>query len=227
MKLLTDIPFEIDTADLLKKVRAEPGTGDAASVETLIARAAKIGRPKAMYRESWVDAVDGDTVTIDGIAFESRTLAMNLDGVGRVFPFIATCGRELDEAGAESDDFLADFWWDTIKAALLAAAIKYMNSHLDTHFLLPKTSAMSPGSGDTDVWPIEQQRGLFALFGGRAVDIGVELTGSFLMIPNKTISGIRFTTESDFRSCKVCRRENCVSRSAVFDRELWESIQRG
>jgi len=84
---------------------------------------------------------------------------------------------------------------------------------------------MSPGSGDVDVWPIEQQRELFALFGGGAKDIGVELTDSYLMIPNKTVSGIRFPAGTDFRTCQVCRREICESRSAPFDRELWERIR--
>jgi hypothetical protein len=55
--------------------------------------------------------------------------------------------------------------------------------------------------------------------------IGVVLTDSFLMIPNKSVSGIRFQTETDFRSCQVCRREVCPSRSAPFDKALWESLQ--
>jgi hypothetical protein len=87
---------------------------------------------------------------------------------------------------------------------------------------------MSPGSGDADTWPIQQQADLFALLGG--IDevrkqSGVELTDSFLMIPNKTVSGIQFPTETDFRSCQVCHREGCPSRSAPFDAKLWEMMQ--
>jgi hypothetical protein len=53
----------------------------------------------------------------------------------------------------------------------------------------------------------------------------VELTDSFLMIPNKTVSGIYFPTERDFRTCQVCHREKCPNRRAPFDQTLWESIQ--
>ncbi len=65
--------------------------------------------------------------------------------------------------------------------------------------------------------PIEQQRGLFALLGDVEQAIGVRLTESFLMIPNKTTSGILFPTEADFRSCEVCHRENCPARHAPFN----------
>jgi hypothetical protein len=84
---------------------------------------------------------------------------------------------------------------------------------------------MHPGSGDASVWPIEQQGPLFSLLGDVTGAIGVELTDSFLMVPNKSVSGVRFATEIDFRSCQLCHREGCPSRSAAFDPELWRSVQ--
>ncbi len=84
---------------------------------------------------------------------------------------------------------------------------------------------MHPGSGDADVWPIEQQGELFALLGDIPGRLGVELTETYLMIPNKTVSGIYFPTEADFRSCQVCRRTACPNRAAAFDQVLWDSIQ--
>jgi len=45
------------------------------------------------------------------------------------------------------------------------------------------------------------------------------------MVPNKTISGIRFPTERDFHACQVCHRENCPSRGAPFDADMWAAIQ--
>jgi hypothetical protein len=84
---------------------------------------------------------------------------------------------------------------------------------------------MSPGSGDANVWPITQQRELFSLFSNVEALVGVRLTDSFLMLPNKTVSGIRFQTETDFESCELCHRESCVGRRAPFNRELWESLQ--
>ena len=68
---------------------------------------------------------------------------------------------------------------------------------------------------------------LFSLLGDAPADIGVTLTDSYLMVPNKTISGIRFPTSVDFRSCQVCHREDCPSRSAPFDQALWDAAEHG
>ena len=180
-----------------------------------------------MYRVSYVEDRGEDSVTIDCVTFTSRVLRVNLDKVERVFPFIATCGKEIDEIDLASGDFIKQFWIDTIKEIALVFICRYLNEHLNRRYALRKTSSMSPGSGDIDIWPIEQQRGLFSLFGNAYELIGVELTDSFLMIPNKSVSGIRFPTEIDFRSCQVCHRENCTSRSSPFDRILWETYRRG
>jgi len=222
---LTRIPFELDSPALMKRVHVEPDTEDAAEFEELVNRARDVAKPKALYAESFVEAKGEDTIRIGGVTFTSRALRKNLDAVERVFPVIATCGHEVDLARQPSGDPLKEFWWETIKMDLLMSARKPLDEHLKRKFLLGKMSTMSPGAGDATVWPIEQQRELFALLGDVKGRIGVELTASCLMVPNKTVSGIRFPTETDFRSCQVCRRAVCPSRSAPFDKELWESIQ--
>lgn len=120
---------------------------------------------------------------------------------------------------------LQEFWWDLIKTQLLGAANRHLSNHLHHRFRLGKTATMRPGSGDATVWPIEQQKGLFALLGTVQEELGVRLTESCLMMPNKTISGIMFAAETDFRSCEVCHREVCPSRHAPFNEALWEALQ--
>ena len=225
MEALDDIPFDLDAESLMKQLRVEPGTDDAREFRDLLETAKAAGRPKAVYAECFIEAKDDETVRIDGVTFTSRTLRRNLDAVERVFPFVATCGHELDEVIPVKGDFLKDYWRDAVKASLLGFATRHLSDHLHRKFRLGGTSTMSPGSGDATVWPIEQQEMLFGLLGDVRGRIGVRLTDSFLMVPNKTVSGIRFPTEKDFRSCQVCHREKCPSRSAGFDRELWASIQ--
>ena len=225
VEALTSIPFQLDASSLMKRLRVPPDTEDARELEELVRAARDVAKPKALLAESFVEARGEDTVRIDGITFTSRALRKNLDAVERVFPWIATCGREVDLARPLSGDPLEGFWWETIKTDLLKSARKYLRAYLTRRFLLGKTSTMSPGAGDASVWPIEQQRELFALLGDVKGQIGVELTESFLMVPNKTVSGICFPTETDFRSCQVCRRADCPSRSAPFDEQRWQSIQ--
>ena len=224
MQILADIPFDLDSQPLLKRAHLSPDSADAADFERLVQMARTVGRPKAGYREAFIDAKGEQTVTIEGVTFTSRMLRKNLEWAERVFAFLATCGRELDQVAPAADDMLTAFWWDLIKGELLSVATRYLAEHLDRKHLLPPTSTMHPGSGDVAVWPIEQQRELFALLGDVPGQIGVELTDTYLMIPNKTVSGIRFPTENSFRSCQVCRRPVCPNRAAAFDEALWASL---
>lgn len=225
MNILSTIPFTLDADRIMAEAHVETGSDDAAELLALIERARDIGRPKAGYAVCFVTGRDGDQVRIDGISFQSRTLAHQLKNVERVFPHVATCGAEMDRAAPADGDMVKTFWWDVIKSRLLGAAHDYLNTHLHRQYRLGKTAVMRPGSGDALVWPIEQQAGLFALLGAVQRDLGVELLASSLMAPNKTISGILFPTETDFRSCEVCHRDACPSRQASFNQALWDTLQ--
>jgi len=222
---ITDIPFELDEKTLAAKARVKPGTVDATDFFALTAQVKEIGRPKAIYRQTYIESREGDTVTIEGVPFQSRVLRSNLDDVERVFPYVVTCGAEVDELIEIPDgNFLMDYWLDTIKEALLDAGYRHLEDLLKHRYSLGQTSTMSPGGVDAFVWPIEQQGELFSLLGNTEDLIGVELTDSFLMRPNKSLSGIRFQTEIDYQSCRLCPREGCPRRSAAFDAHLRRSL---
>ena len=227
MAVLAEIPFSLEHHVLLERLHTDADTDDGREFGEMVDRARQAAKPKAIYRESFVEARTDDTVTLDGVTFTSRAMVVNLEDVHRVFAFVATCGREIDDLGLASGDFVKQYWVDTIKAALLSASVRHLNAHLTKTYALGKTSSMSPGSGDVTVWPIEQQRLLFELLGDVEGSIGVQLTDSCLMLPNKTVSGIRFPKEVDFRSCQLCHRDNCPSRGAPFDEALWQSMEHG
>jgi hypothetical protein len=79
---------------------------------------------------------------------------------------------------------------------------------------------MHPGS--LQDWPVQEQGPLFALLGEAAPAIGVELTPSYLMVPTKSVSGIRFPLEESFESCQLCSRPNCPNRRAPYEEGLYE-----
>ena len=78
---------------------------------------------------------------------------------------------------------------------------------------------MNPGSGNTGLWPLAQQKPLFELIGDVEASIGVRLTPSLLMLPNKSVSGILFPTEVHFETCQLCTREDCPRRRAPYQGE--------
>lgn len=225
IKTLTEIPFSLDADQIVAQSHVEAGSSIAADLPSLIELAEKIGHPKAAFALCFITNRDEDKVHINDVCFTSRTLALNLESTERIFPFVATCGHELDQGFLDKGDMIKEFWWDLIKTCLLVAANEYLNNYLIRKFLLGKIVAMHPGSGDVSIWPIEQQKNLFSLFDNADKEIGVQLTDSFLMVPNKTVSGIIFPSEKDFRTCEVCHRENCPSRHAEFNKYLWEEIQ--
>jgi len=221
---LVEIPFELNVDKLMKEAHVRPGSSYAAEFVALCEQAHGMGRPKAVYRVAYIDGRDGDCVTLDGVTFTSRVLAMNLAAVERAFAFVVTCGMELDSYIIESGDLLKKFWWDAIKENVLRCAYDYLFDYLARTYRLEKIATMHPGSADLEVWPIEQQVELFCLLGNGPSSIGVKLSESCLMSPIKTISGLVFATQTGFQSCQVCQRENCPGRRASFDEALWKEV---
>jgi len=165
----------------------------------------------------------GDSGGQEGRArFVSKVLRANLDEVERVFPYVATCGQELDAIPVAGDDIFAQFCRDTLKEMALHAAMAHLITHLKEAYSLETLVSMNPGSGDINVWPIQQQRELFAFFGDVPESIGVVLTDSCLMVPNKSVSGLFYPSEDGFQSCQLCHREKCPNRRAPFDPHLWQ-----
>jgi hypothetical protein len=187
-------------------------------VDAIVKHGLAAARPKAMYKVCFIDARTEDSVELGGVRFTSRILSRNLSEVERVFPYVATCGIEMDRVEGADNNGLAQYWLDGLKEMALRAAVAHLKEHIAARFGLKtdKMSTMNPGSGNRNVWPISQQRQLFRLLGDVEGSIGVRLTASFLMTPNKTVSGIIFPTEIPFVTCQLCTRENCPRRRAEY-----------
>ena len=105
-EVLADIPVELDAESLMQRVHVERDCDDAREFEALVRRARETAKPKAVYRECFVEGRGDGTVTLTGVTFTSRTLRRNLDKAERVFAFVCTCGRELDRVEPAAGDFL-------------------------------------------------------------------------------------------------------------------------
>jgi len=217
--IIDAIPFEVELGQFLRSLHIEEGDSDAERVRELLAAARAVARPRAMFRESYVDSKADASVVIDGITLSSRVLRVNLGEAHRAFPFLATCGTELDAWSGTITDMFQRYWADKIKEHALGCAIKAVNDAITQRYSLGVTTTMTPGS--LDDWPISQQSALFALLGRPREAIGVTLTDSFLMVPTKSVSGLRFPAEVTFESCQLCPREKCPGRRARYDKDLF------
>ena len=218
--VLDCIPFRVDLPELLKTVHIAAEGEDALRVKELAQAAEAVARPRAICRAAYIESKGEESVVIEGVAFKSRILRVNLDPVHRVFPYVATCGTELEQWSASLGGMLEPFWGDAIKRMALSAAFAAIGQHLEDRFHLGKTARMNPGS--LADWPLSEQRPLWELLGNPTKHIGVVLKDSFLMSPIKSVSGIVFPTEVSYENCQLCPCDLCPGRRAPYDKTLYD-----
>lgn len=216
----TDIPFHLDLAGLLQKLRIDGRPEYAERCACLARQGAALARPKAAYRLAGIEHRGPDSVVVDGVTLTSRVLRVNLENVHRVFPFVVTCGAELENWSKSIDDMLERFWADALMEEALRTALDALKADLVRRYGLDRTGMMNPGS--LADWPIEQQADLFRILGGMSEPVGVRLTDSFLMVPVKSVSGLCFPTETRYENCQLCPRPSCPNRRAPYDPDLYE-----
>lgn len=222
-KVLDDIPLQLNLDKIIKELRLTRKEGASTNARKLMEEAESLIRARAVYRVSYIDKKGKDTVEISGITFSSRVLRINLEKVERVFSYIITIGKELEDKASKSDDLLKQFYLETIGDMALYSSMQHLEKHLKSQYGLDKLANMNPGS--LEDWPITEQKLLFSLFQDMEGQIGVKLTENMLMIPRKSISGIYFPTEVNFFSCQLCPRERCQARKAPYDKSLREKYR--
>ena len=211
-----NIPLTFDLERFHRDVRLDAYPELAKELERYLNYAGEVVRPRALLRIAYVqDRGDGE-VTFGGRRFSSEILAYNVKEIHRVFAYTASCGPELYSLDLSAFDPLAVFWHDTFKTRALDAASTFLHEQVKEIYGISQLSSMNPGSGDAEVWPNRQQRELFAVLGDTESLIGVRLTESSLMVPDKSVSGIYFPSEKGYVNCQSCTREICPTRCAEY-----------
>ena len=218
--VLDDIPFKLDFAALLKRLHVPEQSEHAAELRQLADEAEAVGRPRAMYKEVPIESKGDQEVVIEGVRLTSHVLRVNLDQAYKAFPFVATCGVELDSWSPAVEGVLQAYWVDQLRELALRAAINHMRQILTEQHGLVHASMMNPGS--LPDWPLKEQRALFAILGDPGAAIGVQLTRSLLMVPMKSASGLLFPSQDSYENCMLCTRENCPGRRAPYDPDLYD-----
>ncbi|MHB1484422.1 MAG: vitamin B12 dependent-methionine synthase activation domain-containing protein [Saccharofermentanales bacterium] len=215
-----NVILKYDLADILPienalaYLKVDEASGLSEEITELLSEAYRIGRPCAIYRECYVESIDGNDVTIDGVVFTGSLVAEKLAGIHRVFPYVASCGPELANWAESLHDSLENFYANTFNQYVVGFVNKFLLKAITETSGVEKFAALNPGS--LPAWPIKQQKPLFALLGNVEEDIGVKLTPSYLMLPIKSTSGILFPSSSEWFNCMRCRRPDCPGRQAKF-----------
>jgi hypothetical protein len=189
--------------------------GVVAVAEEVLDEAQALLAPAAMYTVVPVSEFRPERVTLEGgAAFEGPLVARALAGATQVAVAMCTIGPALEER--MEDRFVAG---DSLQAMALdgagTAAVGQVSRMIVERARdeaaargLSRGMRASPGQ---EGWPIWQQRVLFGLLPGE--DIGVRLTDSCLMMPQKSVSfviGMGPEMRPDAVTCDFCsKRERC------------------
>ncbi|MBL7166830.1 MAG: hypothetical protein ISS55_10150 [Dehalococcoidales bacterium] len=166
-----------------------------------------------------IDFVIGTNVFIEGgNIFRSQVISGLLNNCEQVAVFALTIEGYLEEATSQlADDGLV------VQARVLDAigsnAVEQVAEHVHNVITdrvgihgLTTSRRFSPGYCD---WSIDQQEMLFRIMNGSSSFI--YLTDRYLMVPQKSISGIigigtRENDVTSYNPCKTCERQECVGR---------------
>jgi len=226
MELIDNVSFSLTAEGVLTYMRTRKHSPQMHDIvrETL-ELVEPVSRPKALYDVAHVERPDDDTVALNGVRFASHVMRVNFDAVERVFPFIATCGVEVDSIPVPREVPLRAYCLDVIKELLMLSAREALKKHINARYAAGRLTHMAPGS--LKDWPLTEQRPLFSLFADVQTLIGVTLTDSCLMIPVKSTSGIFFPTAAEYENCQLCARTNCPRRRAPYDSQLYRKYELG
>ncbi len=190
--------------------------------EELFASASRMLIPVSIHRTAYIQEHQSEQdihrVTVEGRKFRGKALGA-LDDVHRVFPYIASCGNQMESFDGCSVDMIAPYWLEELKLQALMQARDTLMHYVRETYRLQRVQSLNPGSGNTDIWPVEENHGIFSLLGGGDA-AGVRLTESSLMIPAKSVSGMLFSSIKHYDSCEHCEREHCPDRRVPFTHRL-------
>ena len=196
---------------------------DLEQLEKMLREAQTVARPRAMCRVTPIEAKGPDWVELAGVRITSALVGQKLADQEICVLSIATCGPELGAwAQAYKADVMLQFWADEIMLAYLGEAIAGLDTHMKTEiFNGTKYARLSPGS--LKEWPISGQGPLFRVLGaqddgkgGLVSPLGVRLTPSFLMMPEKSVSSLSFLNDTGYVNCAYCPRLRCPNRRVPY-----------
>lgn len=216
--LVDHIEADVKKEDVLARfgMPADHAFGEA--IAEVIEEMKGIANAKLLYGEAKIEARTEDTVTIDGVVFHGRDLVNALEGLDTVYPYLCTCGKELDGAAWGCKDLVKMLYIDNINHFYLRQTAIVLAEKIDNE-LGTVSTCMTPGSFEE--WTLEEQQPLWQLL-NKGENTGVTMNDHGIMNPAKTVAGIRFQAKKGSCNCAICMKHNCENRKEEFSAKVFE-----
>ena len=216
MPIVTDFPFTLDPARVLKRYGRElsslidrPGLRQV--YEAALTEARALIQPGIAYAAHPVVGADGERLIVaDGQALESPVVARLFAGASEVVLAIYTIGPLLEERAAEyhaARNYLPGFALDLVGSAAVDEVGQVVYALIEDLAKPKGLKASIPLNPGTSHWPLSGNKVLTELVPAAA--IGIETLDSGLMRPFKSISfavalGEHVLTPAEGSSCDYC-----------------------
>ena len=126
MNIILNAPFILPREEIQTTLAIKAGSSSEIEFSKILEQVEEIARPKSIYRVAYVENRSQDSVTIENETFHSQAMRLNFDAINRVFPYIATCGPEVDEIPLDEGDILKQYWINAIKLSLLHISFDHL-----------------------------------------------------------------------------------------------------
>jgi len=135
MQVIDNIPIKLELEDVVKKTRIRNmNDGFRETINELLDIARPIAKPKAVFEICRVENRQGDSLEIGGKRFTSHVLSVNLENTDTVFPYVVTCGREVDAIKLSENQIMQTYFLDQIKEVMVRSALGYVVDHIRNNY---------------------------------------------------------------------------------------------
>ena len=241
MRIIKNITIQIDEKEVLRYQGFPVSESEKIKIKQNILHITReeinnayfLYEPQGIYSSLTVEKImqEGKVILMNGKYLEfNNSIIELLKGVKFLIVGLVTIGNKVEKKVSELFN-QGEYSRAIALDAVGTVAAKYLRNHLNSLVCqeaskqnLFRTKFFSPGSQD---WNISQQKTIFQLI--PAHQIGITLTDSYMMIPQKSLSwliglgkNLAMPFAEEGHSCKTCQAENCQFRKK-FD-NLWNKI---
>ncbi|MBF7097680.1 hypothetical protein [Alkalibacter mobilis] len=190
INFIDNIPFNLNKADIAEKLKLRSKESLMEILDDMIKIAISTAIPKGVFFKADITGNDDESIEFAGEKFSSSLLSEIGSKTNVVYPYIITCGMEIEEYYKDLDDIMEQYILDGIQGIILEQATEFIAKKIREMYDTKELEYHIPGA--LNDWDLIDQPRLFGIFGDTENLIGVKLSHSNLMKPTKSVSGIYY-----------------------------------
>lgn len=221
-KVFKKVKLDFSAKRLAPKFFLKVDAPEFSEFETLLDELLQHTNPVAIIQTASIVKREGNTLVTSAGNFHSALLVDLTNDCKEVFPFIATCGCELEEFTLNITDPLHLYWADKFKELVLEKIFYVAKAYAEN--LCPDKLVTSLVPLDNDVWSLDGLNEVFASFNSDELnETGVSLSKDFYMEPCKSRAGLFFPAPKEVDLCDTCNVKKCKDCPVAYNKDGSES----